>query len=378
MKKILIVIDSLGYGGAEKVLYTYLQHWDTRKYSITVVPIVDTGVYSSKVKKMTEISYSPVISSSSNYLKNIFNKILYKLVYQYLPANWVYTLFIPKNHDIEIAFCEGFVTKLISKSSNKKAKKIAWIHTDLVTNNWPLSIGVFKDKTEEIGAYAAYDSIVGVSQLVCDGFKDSFGLSNISCIYNPLDKKEINELASKTVINNSSKAIRLVSVGRLVYDKGYDLLVQSISILISRGIIVDLTIIGEGAMRNQLEKLIHDLGITEHVHLLGFKDNPYQYMKEADIYISSSRFEGFSLAIAEAMILGLPVISTKCAGPLELLDNGSAGMMVECTTESIANGIYEMVTHPEILELYRDKSKERQKYFSIENSIHQTNQLFEK
>ena len=276
-----------------------------------------------------------------------------------------------------MSFCEGFVTKLMAYSSNKKAKKIAWIHTDLVNNNWPLSIGVFKDKSEEIDTYAAYDSIVGVSQIVCDGFKESFGLSNISCIYNPLENNEIKILAAKAVSGNNKAQIHLVSVGRLVYDKGYDLLIQSIGILLSKGIIVDLTIIGEGTMRNQLEKLIHDLDITEHVHLLGFKDNPYQYMKEADIYISSSRFEGFSLAIAEAMILGLPIISTRCAGPLELLDNGNAGLMVECSAVSLADGIYKMVKQPETLEHYRNKSKERQNFFSIENSIQMTNQLFE-
>lgn len=377
MKSILIVIDSLGYGGAEKVLYTFLQHWDLQKYTITLVPIVDKGVYSSKIKKLNGIKYSPVISSSSSFGRGVLHKILYKLVYNYLPPKWVYALFIPKKRDIEVAFCEGFVTKLMSHSSNKKAKKIAWIHTDLVKNNWPLAIGIFKDKSEEIEAYAAYDSIVGVSQLVCDGFKDSFGLSTISCIYNPIDKNEITSLTSKAAGRNNKDQIKLVSVGRLVYDKGYDFLIQSVSLLAKRGIAVDLTIVGEGDWRKKLEELIHDLNLSEQVHLIGFKENPYQYMKEADIYVSSSRFEGFSLAIAEAMILGLPIISTRCVGPLELLDNGSAGMIVECSAESMANGIYEMITQQEILKHYRDKSMEKQKSFSIENSILLTNQLFE-
>ena len=131
-------------------------------------------------------------------------------------------------------------------------------------------------------------------------------------------------------------------------------------------------------MRKQLENLIQDSDLSEQVHLIGFKDNPYQYMKAADIYVSSSRFEGFSLAIAEAMILGLPVISTRCVGPLELLDKGAAGMIVECSAVSLADGIYKMAKQPGALEHYRNKSKERQKFFSIENSIQLTNQLFEK
>ena len=115
MKKILILIDSLAGGGAEKVLYTFLKKWDKNKYQFTIVPIVDTGIYANKVRSIPNINYYPIITNKNkNKLKQIWNAIIYKLIYYYLPIQLVYKFFIPKNNDIEIAFCEGYVTKLLS------------------------------------------------------------------------------------------------------------------------------------------------------------------------------------------------------------------------------------------------------------------------
>ena len=376
MKRVLIIIDSLGAGGAEKVLYTYLQHWNKEKFAITVVPVVDGGVYSSKIKNIKNIKFSPVIPIPNNLFQNTINKILYKFIYKYLPSKWVYRLFIPKHYDIEIAFCEGFVTKLISNSTNNRAKKIAWIHTDLVNNDWPVNIGVFKNREEEIQAYSKFDSIIGVSKMVCNGFIDYFGLSNIRCIYNPLDRAFINQSA-QPITKEKKGAIQLISIGRLVHDKGFDLLIEALSILQEEKIDFNLTILGEGTLRPDLEKLIDVNGLNDYVHLVGFKENPYEYLRAADVYISSSRYEGFSLAIAEAMITGLPVVSTNCAGPSELLDNGKYGMLVECSVMGLTEGLREMLLNKETRAKYTLKSQERGKFFGIEDAKALSEKIFE-
>ncbi len=376
MKSVLIIIDSLGAGGAEKVLYTYLQHWNKEKFAITVVPVVDGGVYSSKIKDIKGIIFSPIISTANSLIQKIINKILYKFIYQYLSPKWVYRLFIPKNYDVEVAFCEGFVTKIISSSTNKKAKKITWIHTDLVNNDWPVNIGVFKNREEEILAYSKFESIIGVSQIVCNGFKKNFGLSNISCIYNPLDRNLISN-SPHPLTKGKNGTTQLISIGRLVHDKGFDLLIKALSLLQKEKINFNLTILGEGSLRPDLEKLIDDKGLNNSVHLVGFKENPYDYLSAADIYISSSRYEGFSLAIAEAMITGLPVVSTNCAGPSELLENGKYGMLVECSVKGLTDGLREMILNKEIREKYTLKSQQRGKFFGIEEAKALSEKLFE-
>ena len=376
MKSVLIVIDSLRGGGAERVLFTYLQYWDKKKYSITVVPIVDGGRFSPKVKAIRNICFSPVISSSKSTIRKYINKVLYKLIYYYLSPKIVYSFFIPKNNDIEIAFCEGFVTKLIANSTNRKSKKIAWIHTDIVNNDWPVSIGVYKNREEEISTYSRFDSIVGVSQIVCSSFIKSFGLTNISCIYNPLDKDYIKGLFS-TFNKSNHDTIRIISIGRLVYDKGFDLLIEALGALQDDGMSFDLTILGEGPLHKDLEGMITANNLKESVHLVGFQDNPYSFLYSADIYVSSSRYEGFSLAIAEAMIVGLPIVATKCAGPQELLKNGEFGMMVDCSVKGLTSGLREMIINKEMRNSYKNRSIHRGEYFNVDRSLALSEKIFD-
>lgn len=375
MKTILILIDSFGPGGAEKVLYTFLQHWDKEKYAITVVPISDKGVYSSKIGAIKGIKVSPIIHNSNSSLRSFLNRIIYKLVYSYLPIPLVYKLFIPKSNDIEIAFCEGFTTKLLSKSTNNNSKKIAWIHTDMVSNNWPLSSGIFKTIEEEKQDYASFDFVIGVSNIVCKGYCDLFSLSNISCIYNPVDFQVGDNIKNDS--NCFNEESHLITMGRLVYDKGYDLLINAVADIIDEGISVDLIILGEGPLRNELEKIVKERNASRYIHLLGFKENPDYYLAQSDIFVSSSRYEGFSLAIAEAMITGLPIVATNCAGPNELLDNGNYGMLVECSVSGLKSGLKRIILNKELRSQYKKKSAIRKHVFSIEESLLQTESIFD-
>ena len=150
-KRILFVIESLDGGGAEKVLVTLLKHINKKRFDVTLCPIVDIGKYVDDVKPY--VHYKPVIQNPTevSLIGKLRYALKYKLVYKLLPMWLVYKLFIPKCHDVEIAFCEGFVTKLLARSTNKKAKRIAWVHTDLQFNPWPQIQSVYKNIQEETG-----------------------------------------------------------------------------------------------------------------------------------------------------------------------------------------------------------------------------------
>ena len=97
--------------------------------------------------------------------------------------------------------------------------------------------------------------------------------------------------------------------------------------------------------------------------MLGFKSNPYNYLKQADLFISTSEIEGFSLVVAEAIVLGLPIISTSTDGPKEILENGKYGMLINGDPLSIANAIETVITNSETLEELKQKSNARKQYF---------------
>ena len=342
-KRVLFLIESLAGGGAEKVLSVLIKFFDYGKYEVTVCPLVDVGVYRDEVKKYATY-YSPVINYNGNSLSRLWNRLKYKLVYSLLPLSWVYRWFIPKDNDVEIAFCEGFTTKLLAHSGSK-ARKIAWIHTDLTDNPWPIKLKIFRNVGEERRAYRAFDKIVCVSHTVEDSFQKRYSLPGRTCtIYNPIDVDYIRACAG-SVENQSDNICRIISIGRLVPQKGYDRLLKVAKQLHDEQFRFSLQILGEGEERPALEKLIEENDMGDFVSLPGFCRNPYEQLTKADFFVCSSRAEGFSLVIAEALVLGVPVISTYCSGPNELLKDGQYGLLVDNTDEALYRGLKSVLSN---------------------------------
>lgn len=373
--KILFVIESLAGGGAEKVLSVLTKHLNNDKYEVTVCPIVDEGVYCEKVKRHVT-HYKPIISYRGSSLSRLWNRVKYKLIYSYLPLGLVYKWLIPQGHDVEIAFCEGFVTKLLSHA-NSKSKKIAWIHTDLRDNPWPIKLGIYQDIDEERKAYSNYNRIVCVSESAHQSFCNLYGLKDKTVtIYNPID---LNEIRSKVGQKRRGEdgVVRLVSVGRLVLQKGFDRLLKVVRRLHDNEYQVELLILGDGGERETLEKYVESNDMQSYVSLPGFSMNPYIEMSESDLFVCSSRAEGFSLVIAEAMVLGIPVISTYCSGPNELLQEGKYGMLVENSEKGLYAGLVNALNDMERMRDYAKAAQERIYDFIPSQIINQIESLID-
>lgn len=369
MTKILFFIESLAGGGAERVLSTLVKHIDQSRFDVTVCAISGGGKYEKEVAD--SVKYVSVLKDSSSYsnLGKLWYVLKYKCIYEWLPMWLVYRLFVPKGFDVEVAFVEGFATKLVAASSNKKSKKVAWVHCDLKEFPWSVNTGVFKSIDEEKTAYSKYDEIAVVSEASKNHFVEIYGLAGRTrCIYNPIDRKAIGELASFGKRDSEDNKFRFVTVGRLTEAKGYDRLIEAVVRLIREGLDFELWIVGEGSDRALLEKQVVECGITDVVKFLGFQKNPYQYLNQCDCFVCSSRTEGYSLVIAEAMCVGLPVISTRCAGPEEILDGGKYGVMVENSTDGLYVGMKDVLTKMNLGEL-RQLSAERAKSFDLEKTL---------
>lgn len=329
-KKVLFFIEALIDGGAEQVLATIADHIDKETFDVTVCTIIAGGKYAEEIKK--HVTLIEIFRPQSEYkgVCKLWYFLKYRLIYRWLPMWLVYRLFVPKDYDVEVAFVEGFATKLLAASSNIKAKKIAWVHVDLIQRPWPIEHGVFKNLEEERTAYNKYDKVVCVSRSVEDIMRKAYGLGNTLTIYNPLDReliKSLGEQQSPFEIDKSN--YNIVSVGRYTKQKGYDLLLPVIAKVRAVHPNVHLWLIGEGPERISLVQQAEDLGIAKHVTFTGFLKNPYAMMAKLDLFVCSSRAEGFSLVIAESMILGVPVISMNCSGPNELIGNNEYGILCD-------------------------------------------------
>lgn len=355
--RVLFFIESLAGGGAEKVLSTIVDHIDKERFDVTVSSVTAEGVYVEQVSKT--VKYKPLIGTRNT----ILYKILYHLIYFYLPLRWVYKLFIPKGNDVEVAFCEGFATKLLARSPAKR--KIAWVHIDLLANPWTQKT-VYSSVEEEKQVYAKYNGIMCVSDHVNRSFESNFGIA-AQTMYNPIDSDEIIKKSKAGVSLPPKIKMRFVTAGRLVEQKGYDRLLKVVKKLKDESCDFELWILGDGADRNALISYISENNLGSYVKLWGFIPNPYPYIAAGDVFVCSSRSEGYSTVATEALILGVPVITTHCSGMEELLGNDSqCGFIVDNEDMALFDPLKKVITDPACLEKLKRNAAQRGSNFRIE------------
>ncbi len=375
MKKVLFFVESLSGGGAEKVLTDLVANLDASKYDITVCSLVDIGVYKDYLSNIC--TYKSVLAPESSYKTTLQKKwygLKYKLIRK-LPPKTAYSYCFKEKFDIEIAFIEGFATKIIAGSSNSKSKKIAWIHTDLQVNNWTET--QYKNLQEEKKAYLCYDHIVSVAESVQKAFSEKFNITKKLIVkYNPIDRESIIDKAKEQLFDENNNKVRLITVGRLVPQKGYDRLLEVIFKLKSDGLDFELWIVGEGPERKILEDYIKEYKLQDIVKLKGFQKNPYPFINNSDVFVCSSRSEGFSTVVTEALILGKPVITTDCSGMKELLGNDNEyGIITENNTQSLYVDLKKILEDESLRTHYAIKSKERSKGFNIKTMVNNIEEL---
>lgn len=367
MKKILIMIDNLNGGGAEKVLVDILNNINYMKYNIDLFLIRKEGVYLNNVNKNVNIRY--FLDKKESKLKYFFKNKLYILTRKF-PQ--LINLVIREKYDISIAFLEGESTKFLSYKKNNK-KKIAWVHTNLDLHK------TFPKELEEY-YYSKYNNIICVSKDVKKVFDNRYPIfkERTEVIYNLIDKQEIINKSNLMKINLKNKSeINVIAVGRLVKEKGFDLLLKAHKILINEKVLHNIYILGEGPERKNLEEQIKKYSLENSFFLLGFKENPYSFIKEADIFIMPSRYEGYPIALMESIVLGKPIISTNSTGTKELLENGKYGVLVNTnSTEELVIELKSMILNKERREFFSKKTLERSQIFEIEEVIKKIENLF--
>lgn len=381
MKKVMFMINGLSGGGAEQILQTLLVHLNYDKYDVTVYSMHRENIAQMNYPK--EIHYKVVFDEYNGngkiYQKigKIYTKVKRK-IFQIFPSAVFYRLFIHEKYDVEIAFIEGESTKIVSGSSNKYSKKYAWVHIDLMENPWTNFL--YESNEDEANHYKKFDRILCVSQAVKASFLKKFDTiesTKVQVQYNPIDRNKIMAMSKEEYPLKEKKKIRMVAVGRLVRQKGFDRLLNVCLRLQQKGYKFELFILGDGHERKNLENIIESLDLSRTVFLLGYFSNPYAVMNTADLLVCSSRAEGFSTVLAEGVVLGVPILSTECAGVQELFGDMKCGIIVENNTESLYQGLKLILDDPVQLEIYKRNSFERGKMFTLSKAVAEIEQLLD-
>ena len=214
------------------------------------------------------------------------------------------------------------------------------------------------------------DKVICVSKSAKESFLKRFPLVKtvVDVVYNPIDARKIVSLSNEYFVNRSD-LFTISVLGRLCSQKCIDRVIRLASNLKQKGYKFHINIIGDGELRNELEQLSRELSVSDVVTFHGYKKNPYPLIKSSDLLLSCSGFEGFSLSICEAMCLGVPVISTKTAGPTEIIGNNEYGILCGHDDDDIFKAVKYAIENRDAITKYSKKGHDRVKKFSPDNCI---------
>jgi GalNAc-alpha-(1->4)-GalNAc-alpha-(1->3)-diNAcBac-PP-undecaprenol alpha-1,4-N-acetyl-D-galactosaminyltransferase len=306
------IINSLNSGGAERVISMMANYWARNGWDISLLLFDDEIPSFYEIDPLVCRFYLDIGKVSANPIAGIKNSLNRIKILR--------SAIINTNPDVIISFMSQINILVLLATRGLQVPVLVSERIDPQMH----SIGLFWTKLRQL-TYPLADRVVVQTKKAQTYFPAKLQ-KKIVIVPNPIVLPTPGSQLSPSLLGQHS----LIAIGRLVPQKGFDLLLTALAKLKDRYPEWRLTILGEGASRPQLESLRAELGLSHLVDFLGEVKNPSTYLQQANIFIMSSRFEGFPNALCEAMACGLPVISTDCpSGPAEIIDNGKDGLLVE-------------------------------------------------
>ena len=376
-KKILFVTNTMGRAGAEKCLQALLELLDPSQYDLSVYSIINRGeLYSdmpayvhilnknpctksvldraglaaigrqilwSLLKKCSFITYIPY------FLRVLFHQIRVKR----LDFSKLFWMLLARNaqrfdeeYDLAVAFIEGAATYYVANYV-KARKKATYVHIDYLAAGYSPKL--------DRKYYDKFDRVFCVSDTVRKVFLTAYPEYGEKTFFfhNMVPRERILRLSKEGEgFTDGFDGLRILTVGRLHYQKAYDLAIPALAELRRRGHNVRWYVIGEGAEEDNLRALIRQNGVEDSFILLGTTPNPYPFIAGCDIYSQASRFEGWCIALAESLVLARPVLASRCAGNEEQVTDGETGVLIDLSAENIVEGMEKLITSPELREKF--------------------------
>ncbi|MCA1061476.1 glycosyltransferase [Rossellomorea aquimaris] len=376
MQKILFMIGMMNVGGVEKSLLSLISTIPREKYEVTILLLEKRGELLKEIPHWVKVKEAnwfeeirPIILQSpyktiSNYFynKQIFEIPRFALIqkisnktnnrYFYYQSILRNVPELPESYDIAIAY-QGPHDIIDFYIANKVTAKVktSWVHFDV--SKFKVNIKFYSK------IYQKFDKIFVVSD---EAHKKILQLipnleGKTEVFYNIFSKKTVNYLSKKSnCFDDDYKGLRIVTVGRLSKEKGLDIAINLLCRLRTDGYEVKWYCVGEGNHRAELERIINKKNMQNNFILLGSKINPYPYIRESDIYVQTSRHEGYCLTLAEAKCLNKPIVTTNFIGAYDQIVHGVNGY-IECNEDDLYHRIKYLLDDPnKRLELIKNLS----------------------
>ena len=372
-KKILFVTNTMGRAGAEKCLQALLELLDPEKYDMSVYSIINRGeLYSDMPEYVHILNKNPCTKSVLDnaglaaigrqilwsllkkfsfitYIPYFFRVLFHQIKSKHLDFSKLFWMLLARNakrfneeYDLAVAFIEGAATYYVADYVKAK-KKATYVHIDYLAAGYSPKL--------DRKYYDKFDRVFCVSDTVRKVFLKAYPdySQKTFFFHNMVPRERIIRLSKEGQgFTDGFDGLRILTVGRLHYQKAYDLAIPALAELRRRGHNVRWYVIGEGAEEDNLRALIRQNGVEDSFILLGTTPNPYPYIANCDIYSQASRFEGWCIALAESLVLARPVLASRCAGNEEQVTDGETGVLIDLSVENIVEGMEKLITSPDL------------------------------
>lgn len=371
-KSILVFSHAMEIGGAERALLGLLESIDYTRYEVDLFLMRHSGelmqYIPAQVNLLPEVpQYAALAVPIGEVLrKRQFGVACGRFIGKEKAKKRIRKLKLPADNGVQLEYSHKYTRKwmprvseetydlaisfltphyFVAEKVNAKSKA-AWIHTDYMA--------VHVDIESELEMWGRYDYIISISETVTESFLKVFPSlrDKIRLIHNILPQKSILKQADEFTVQNEMPedgSIRLLSIGRFCRAKNYDNVPDICRRLLDAGVSVTWYIIGYGGSEKLIRDKIAEAGMQEHVVILGKKNNPYPYIKACDVYVQPSRYEGNSVTVHEAQMLGKPVIITKYPTSSKQLMDGVDGVIVPMENRPCADRIAQILRDKELL-----------------------------
>lgn len=346
MKRILFIIQEYTQGGITKCLENLLGFFPQTNYEIFIYSLYEDGenyykkVFADRIVKKSLPYYLLHDNVYTRKVMGAYNKLTHRYNFDFLYKHEAAYLQRKYNFDVVVAYHEGMTVEFASYFTN--AKKITWFHCD------PKVLGKSMIETYH-SYYEMMDIVVGVSSVVKESFLELMPhfSSEVKVIHNFLDTKFIWKKSNERVVDGLQKnanIFSIISIGRSTKVKQFEKIPVIMRQVVEQGVKnVCWYIIASGnECNNEIRKAIIDNGMEHHVKMLGEKDNPYPYIKQSDLLISTSYSEAYPTVINEAQTLGVPVIANNYPSAKEIVSEGCGFI---CILEEMPSLICKLVNN---------------------------------
>lgn len=365
-KKLLFIIPSLSAGGGEKSLVTLLSQLDYSRYEVDLFLLHHEGLFMEFLPREVRLlplsetyrSFARPLPESvlrfakSGRIRLAVHRLLFALGSRRVGTSrseqrgWRHMArflpMLPGCYDVAIGFLEK-TSNYFCVDKVTARKKIGWVHIDYDKHGM--------DAAFDLPYFHKLDHIVTVSEECAEILRRNFPeeSAKIDVVYNIVSPAMIARMAEEEPLDLFHRAegeTIILSIGRLHAQKAFETAIAACRRLLDSGHSVRWYVIGEGEERGKLTELIGKSGLEGRFILLGLKANPYPYLKQADLYVQTSRYEGKSIAIDEAKILGKPIVVTNFSTAADQILHGVEGLIVGMSPEAVADGIGELLGSP--------------------------------